>query len=62
MTAEEKLVSGYEHNYGSPGIIEEAPGIRKQKATCVARTLVVPKDGVTLIRLANFTDQEINLR
>ena len=62
VTTEGKLVSGYERNYGSPGIIEEARGIRKKKSICVARTLVVPKDGTALIRLANFTDREINLQ
>lgn len=62
VLTEGHLPPGYEKNYGSPGIIEEAKSMRKNKEICLARAMVVPRNGTALIRLANFTDKEICLQ
>ena len=44
-----------------PGIIEGMKTVRKNKEVCVGRSLVVPKNGDTPVRVANFTDRLIKL-
>ena len=55
------LASAKLRNTGSPGLVDEAKGVRKKKAVCIARTMIVPRDGKATIRLANFTDRDIQL-
>ena len=60
-----KLEPGFERNDGTPGMLE---GSRKNTAEklasrfCIARTLTVPKEGKTPVRMANFSEQTMLLR
>ena len=60
-----KLEPGFERNDGTPGILE---GSRKNTAEklasrfCIARTLTIPKEGKTPLRVANFSEQTMLLR
>jgi len=60
-----KLEPGFERNNGTPGILE---GLRKDTVEkfvdrfCVARTLTIPKEGKTAVRLANFSEKAIALK
>ena len=56
-----RLEIGFERNSGSPGIIEGMKTVRKNKEVCVGRSLVVPKNRDTPVRVANFTDRVIKL-
>ena len=59
---EAKLENRFEHNTGTPGILEESKELRGKSEINVARSLVIPKDGLTLVRVANFSDRPIRLR
>ena len=59
---EAKLENGFEHNTGTPAILEESKELRGKSEINVARSLVIPKDGLTLVRVANFSDRPIRLR
>ena len=59
---EAKLESGFEHNTGTPGILEEARERRGKSEITIARSLVIPRNGLTLVRVANFSDRPIRLR
>ena len=60
-----RLEPGFERNDGTPGILE---GSRKDTAEklasrfCIARTLTVPKEGNTPVRMANFSEKTMLLR
>ena len=56
-----RLEIGFERNSGSPGIIEGMKTVRKNKEVCVGHSLVVPKNGDTPVRVANFTGRLIKL-
>ena len=59
------LEPGFARNYGTPGILE---GLRKNTAEklgskfCVARSLTVPMEGNTSVRMANFSGQIMLLK
>ena len=62
----EQIVGGrqeirFERNSGSLGIIAGMKTVRKNKEVCVGCSLVVPKNGDTPVRVANFTDGLIKL-
>ena len=60
-----KLEPGFERNNGTPGILEGHRKNTAEKLTsrfCIARSLTVPKEGKTPIRMANFSDQTMLLR
>ena len=57
-----KLENGYDRNTGTPGIVEESRELRGKSEINVARSLVVPRDGLTIVRVANFSDRPIRLR
>ena len=59
---EAKLENGYDRNTGMPGILEESRELRGKSEINVARSLVVPRDGLTIVRVANFSDRPIRLR
>ena len=59
---EAKLENGYDRNTGTPGILEESRELRGKSEINVARSLVVPRDGLTIVRVANFSDRPIRLR
>ena len=59
---EAKLESGFEHNTGTPGILEESREQRGKSEITIARSLVIPRNGLTLVRVANFSDRPIRLR
>ena len=59
---EAKLENGYDRNTGSPGILEESRELRRKSEINVARSLVIPRDGLTMVRVANFSDRPIRLR
>ena len=56
-----RLETGFERNSGSPRIIEGMKLVQKNKEVCVERSLLVPKNGDTPVRVANFTDKPIKL-
>ena len=57
-----RLEGGYEQNSGSPGILEGSKELLGTSEIGIARSLVVPKAGQTLIRVANFSDKVFRLR
>ncbi|KAL9986207.1 hypothetical protein ACROYT_G000314 [Oculina patagonica] len=59
---EAKLENGYDRNTGSPGILEESKELRGKSEINIARSLVIPRDGLTIVRVANFSDRPIRLR
>ena len=52
---------GLERNSGSPRIVEGLKTLRKNKEFCVGRSLLVPKNGDTPVRVSNFTDKPTKL-
>ena len=58
---EAKLENGFEHNAGTPGILEESREQRGKSEITIARSLVIPRNGLTLVRVANFSDRPIRL-
>jgi len=59
---EAKLESEFEHNTGTPGILEESRERRGKSEITIARSLVISRNGLTLVRVANFSDRPIRLR
>ena len=59
---EAKLESEFEHNTGIPGILEESRERRGNSEITIARSLVIPRNGPTLVRVANFSDRPNRLR
>ena len=57
-----RLQGGYEQNFGSPGILEGSKELQGTSEIGIARSLVVPKAGQTLVRVANFSDKVVRLR
>ena len=57
-----KLEVGYDRNTGTPGILEESKEPRDKSEINITRSLVVPRDGLTIVRVANFSDSQIRLR
>ena len=58
---EDKLESGFEHKTGTPWILEESRERRGKLEITIARSLVIPKNGLTLVQVANFSDSPIRL-
>ena len=56
------MESGFEHNTGTPAILEESRERRGKSEITIARSLVIPRNGLTLVRVANFSDRPIRLR
>ena len=56
-----RLESGFKRDSGSPGVIERMGTVQNNKEICVGHSLVIPKDGDTPVRVANFTDTPIKL-
>ena len=59
---EAKLENIFEHNTGTPGILEDSKEGRGKSEITIARSLVIPRNGLTLVRVANFSDRPIRLR
>lgn len=59
---EAKLENGYYRNNESPGILEEAWELRGKSEINVARSLVIPRDRLTIVRVANLLDRPVRLR
>ena len=59
---EAKLENGYDRNTGTPGILEGPKELRGKSEIHKARSLVIPRDGLTIVRVANFSDRPIRLR
>ena len=59
---EAKLENGYDRNTGTPGILEESRELRGKSEISIARSLVIPRDGLTIVRVATFSDRPIRLR
>ena len=57
-----RLEEGYEQNTGSPGILEGSKELKGKSEICIARSLVVPRAGQALVRVANFSDRPIKIR
>ena len=58
QVVEAKLEHGFEHNTGTPGILEELRKLRGKSESNIARSLsVIPKDGLTLVRVVSSGDQ-----
>ena len=57
-----RLEGGYEQNSGSPGNQEGSKELQGTSEIGIARSLVVPKAGQTLVRVANFSDKVVRLR
>ena len=56
-----RLGDGNDQNAGSPGMLEESNGLRGRYEICVARTLVLPRAGLTPVRIANFSEKLIRI-
>ena len=56
------MENGYDRNTGTPGILEEPKELRGKSEIHIARSLVIPRDGLTIVRVANFSDRPIRLR
>ena len=56
------MENGFEHNTGTPGILEESRERRGRSEITKARSSVIPRNGLTLVRVANFSDRPIRLR
>ena len=56
------MESGFEHNTGTPGILEESREQRGKSEITIARSFVIPRNGLTLVRVADFSDRPIRLR
>ena len=56
---EAKLKNGYDRNTGTPGILEELRELRGKSEIYVARSLVIPGDGLAIIQVSNFSDRPI---
>ena len=54
-----RIEEGFDHNMGSPGILEQSKELRQGTEVCMARTMVVPRDGFISVCLANFTDRPL---
>ena len=54
-----RIEEGFDHNMGSPGILEQSKELRQGTEVCMARTMVVPRDGFISVCLANFTDRSL---
>ena len=59
---EAKLENGYDRNTGTPGILGESKKLRDKSEINIARSLVIPRDGLTIVRVANFSDRQTRLR
>ena len=59
---EAKLENGYDHNTGTPGILEESKEVRDKLEINIAHSLVIPRDGLTIVQEANFLDRQIRPR
>ena len=59
---EAKLENGFEHNTGTSGILGEKRELRGKSEINLARTLVIPRDGLNLVRVANFSNRPMRLQ
>ena len=50
-----------DHNIETPGILEESRELRSKSEVNIARFLVIPRDGLTLVRVANVLERPIRL-
>ena len=60
-----KLEPSFERNDGTPGMLEGSRKNTVEKLAsrfCIARTLTVPKEGKTPVRMASFSEQTMLLR
>ena len=62
LIIEAKLEKRFEDKTGIQGILEDSRELRGKTEIDLARTLVIPKDRLTLARVANFSDRPIRLR
>ena len=46
---------------GTPGILDESRELKGKSEINVAHSLVVPRDGLTIVHVANFSDRPIRL-
>ena len=60
MAVTVNMEPGFECNDGTPGILE-TDNANSDEKICLARTLVLPRNGSVLVRLANLTDRIIRL-
>ena len=59
---EAKLENGFERNTGTPGILEDSRELTGKSEVNIAHSLVIPRDGLTLVQVANYSDRPIRLR
>ena len=59
---DDKSENGYDHNTGTSGILGEKRELRGKSEINLARTLVIPRDGLTLVRVANFSNRPMRLQ
>ena len=57
-----EMERGYERNEGTPGMVERVAKLYADNGPYLARTLVIPRQGKALVRLANFGDETIKLK
>ncbi|KXJ21628.1 hypothetical protein AC249_AIPGENE18017 [Exaiptasia diaphana] len=57
-----KLEQGFERNDGTPGMVEGINQSCSNGAPALARTLILPRNGKAVIRMANFTDDKVTLK
>ena len=54
---EATLENGFEHNIGSPGILEDSRERKGKSEITIARSLVIPTNGLTLVLVVYFSDR-----
>ena len=59
---DDKLGNGFDHNTGTSGILGEKRELRGKSEINLARTLIIPRDGLTLVRVANFSNRPMRLQ
>lgn len=59
---DDKLGNGFDHNTGTSGILGEKRELRGKSEINLARTLIIPRDGLTLVRVANFLNRPMRLQ
>ena len=58
---DDNLESGFEHKTGTPWFLEESRERRGKLEITIARSLAIPRNGLTLVRFANFSDSPVRL-
>ena len=57
-----QLEKGYDKNNGSPGVVEQPGSNCLHSVPSLGKTLVVPREGRAMVKMANFTDNTVKIK